>query len=57
MDLSKKQPLIKMLKFDLKINQKELVDKSDIANLVKNAELDKKSSNISNKSKIKSITR
>ena len=46
-----------MLKFDLKINQKELVDKSDIANLVKNAELDKKSSNISNKSKIKSITR
>ena len=41
-DLLKKQPFIKMLKFDLKINQKELVDKSDIANLVKNPELDLK---------------
>ena len=42
---------------DEKIKQKELFSKSDIADLVKKAGLDKKSSNISNKSRVKSSTR
>ena len=37
-------------KLGLKIKQKGLVDKSDIARFISNADLDKKSSNISNKS-------
>ena len=37
-------------KLDLEIKQKELVNKSDIVDLVNNADLNKKSSKISNKS-------
>ena len=44
-------------KLDLKMKQKELVDKSATVDLVKNAELDRKSSNISNKGRTESRTR
>ena len=42
---------------DTKVKQKELVHKSAIAGFINNADLDKKSRNISNKSRIKSRTR
>ena len=44
-------------KLDLKIKQKGIVNKSDIAGFMNNTDFDKKSSNISNKSRIKSRTR
>ena len=42
---------------DVKIKQKELVNKSVISGFINNSDLDKKSSNISYKSRIKSKTR
>ena len=42
---------------DAKIKQKELVDKFSIDGFIKNAVLNKKSSNISNKCRIKSRAR
>ena len=41
-------------KLEFKIYEKGLINKSDIAGFINNADLDKKSSNISNKSRIKS---
>ena len=47
-----------MEKLSLKIKQKGLLCKCDIAGMINNTDLDKKkSSNISNKSRIKSRTR
>ena len=42
---------------DAKINQTELVNKSDVSNLVKNSDLNTKTCNISNLTRIKSRER
>ena len=42
---------------DAKINEKELRDKTNSSNFVKNSDLNKKTCNITNKSRIKSRAR